>query len=285
MRPVFAIRLFTCTLLVIGLVSCIPRFVSPPPSQIATSIASPTAMPIATMPEVAATMTPIQPTPTPEFKLCSPLQGISLDELPAIISNPFQLPPISLDDGHHGVDFAFYQYKQFKTMEGLPITAVFSGVVAAIDFNRPPYGNMIIIETPLDEIPIKIQTQSLFPTPAPTAINDGRLSCPTTGPSPTYVSEGRSLYVLYAHLKESPTLKVGDQVAQCQQIGAVGSTGESSQFHLHLETRIGPAGARFTSMAAHTTSATSEEMYNYCTWRISNIFEKFDPMQLLSVKP
>lgn len=224
-------------------------------------------------------------TPTPAFQLCSPLKGISLSDLPRIVTNPFQLPPISLDDGHHGVDFAFYQFLQFKTMEGLPITAVLAGKVAAIDINRPPYGNMIIIETPLEQIPFNIQVKSLFPTIAPTAVNDGRLSCPASGPSPTYSPVGRSLYILYAHMKNAPTLHVGDSVSQCQEIGQVGTTGESSQFHLHLETRIGPADARFTSIAHRDTSATDEEMYNYCVWRISNIFEKFDPMQLLSLQP
>jgi murein DD-endopeptidase MepM/ murein hydrolase activator NlpD len=213
------------------------------------------------------------------------LEGISLSELPLIITNPFQLPPISLDDGHHGVDFAFYQFKQFSTMEGLPIHAVLPGRVAAVDINRPPYGNMVIIETPLEQVPVKIQNDSQFPTPAPTAVNDGRLSCPASGPSPTYNPSSRSLYILYAHMKNPPTLKVDDKVSLCQEIGQVGSTGESSQFHLHLETRIGPSEARFTSIAHRDTSATEEEMYNYCVWRISNIFQKFDPMQLLSLQP
>jgi len=78
-------------------------------------------------------------------------------------------------------------------MEGLPIQAVLAGRVAAVIENRPPYGNMVIIETPLSQIPLEIQTNSLFPTPAPTAVNDGRLTCPASGPSPTYDPTGRSL--------------------------------------------------------------------------------------------
>jgi len=74
-------------------------------------------------------------------------------------------------------------------------------------------------------------------------------------------------------MKDPPDFKVNDLVTQCQILGSVGTSGESSQFHLHLETRIGPADAKFTSIAHRDTSATDEEMYNYCVWRISNIFQ------------
>lgn len=270
-----------CSLLVI-LSACTPLISSSiTPSQtfqipITNTVISPSATPVASLEETF--------TPTPVIKLCSPLDGISLNELSQIISKPFELPVISLDDGHHGVDFAFYQFKQFNTMEGLPIRSMLPGRVAAVDINRPPYGNMIIVETPLDKIPVQFQSASLFPTPAPTAVNDGRLTCPVSGPSPTYDPGSRSLYILYAHMKEPPTLHVGDQVALCQEIGQVGSTGESSQNHLHLEMRVGPSMARFTSIAHRDTSASEEEMYNYCIWRISDIFQKFDPMEFISLQ-
>lgn len=273
-----------CCLLLTFLVACTP--------VLATINTATPAFPISvtnTPPPPSATVPTIAPpeensTPTPEFQLCSPLDGISLIELAQIISKPFEKPVISLDDGHHGVDFAFYQFKQFTTMEGLPIRAMLPGRVAAVDIDRPPYGNMIIIETSLDKIPVQFLNATLFPTPAPTAVNDGRLTCPASGPSPTYNPANRSLYVLSAHMKEPPGLQVGDEVTLCQEIGLVGSTGESSQNHLHLEMRVGPSEARFTSIAHRDTSATEEEMYNYCIWRISNIFQQFDPMELISLQ-
>jgi murein DD-endopeptidase MepM/ murein hydrolase activator NlpD len=222
---------------------------------------------------------------TPELNLCSPLQGITISELPGIISEPYAPPPISQDDGHHGVDFAFYRYKDFVTMEGLPVQAVLPGTVAAVIDDRFPYGNMLIIETPLELVPGFALQAGIFPTPAPTVTSDGRLVCPDVPPGLTYSASGRSLYILYAHLQSAPQLAVGDTVTPCQVIGAVGSTGSSSQFHLHVETRLGPAGARFTSIAHRSGAASEEEMATYCTWRISELFQRFDPMLLFALQP
>ena len=35
-------------------------------------------------------------------------------------------------------------------------------------------------------------------------------------------------------------------------------------------------------MAHYDTSATQEEMRNYCLWRLSGAFQPFDPMLLLN---
>jgi hypothetical protein len=45
--------------------------------------------------------------------------------------------------------------------------------------------------------------------------------------------------------------------------------------------RLGPAGVRFSSLAHYDASATIEEMFNYCTWRVSGLFQLVDPMLLL----
>jgi murein DD-endopeptidase MepM/ murein hydrolase activator NlpD len=249
---------------------------------------TPTASPSpATTPTFTITPWPIQPsaTPTPELILCSPLQGITMAELPEIISQPFAQPQPGLDDGHQGVDLAFYRYRDLTTMERMPVQAVLPGTVAAVVDDRLPYGNMLIIETPLEDLPSDILQYYIFPTPAPTVTSDGRLTCPTVTSGLTFAASGRSLYILYAHLNDPPDLAVGDPVAPCQVIGRVGDTGESSQYHLHLEMRIGPAGARFTSIAHRSGAATEEEMANYCIWRISDLFHVFDPMSLLSLQP
>lgn len=46
---------------------------------------------------------------------------------------------------------------------------------------------------------------------------------------------------LYCHLAEEPEVSVGDTVTTGQVIGVVGSTGNSSEPHLHFETQMGGA--------------------------------------------
>jgi murein DD-endopeptidase MepM/ murein hydrolase activator NlpD len=57
------------------------------------------------------------------------------------------------------------------------------------------------------------------------------------------LSDGQSLYMLYAHMQNAPTLFAGDTVQPGQIIGNVGSTGNSTGAHLHLETRTGKTGS------------------------------------------
>ena len=68
-----------------------------------------------------------------------------------------------------------------------------------------------------------------------------------------------------------------------QAIGSVGMSGNALNPHLHLEVRVGPAGIRLESMAHYDTSATAQEMANYCRWRVSGLFQLVDPMQLGSL--
>jgi murein DD-endopeptidase MepM/ murein hydrolase activator NlpD len=190
-----------------------------------------------------------------------------------------------MDDGHQGVDFAYWSRGPHKTMLGLPIYAAISGRVAVILKDRYPYGNAVIIETPLEQLPAAWLDKMVLPTPAPVAAPSTRLTCPTPEVAPIWDQNHQSLYLLYAHMDQLPQVKVGDQVICGQQIGVVGTTGYSSNPHLHFETRIGPSGAIFDSMAHYITDASSEEMSNYCTWRISGIFAMFDPMKLLENQP
>lgn len=225
-------------------------------------------------------------TPAPVISFVSPLEGFSFVQLHDIISNPFVAAHPTWDDGHQGIDLSFYRYGDIVGIEGLPIHAIAGGTVVAVVNNRTPYGNMIIIETPLSEIPENWQATYNIPTPAPTVTSDGRLTCPESGPSPIFVTSGtRSLYILYGHMLNPPEFEVGDIVSTGQEIGQVGNTGESSGPHLHLETRYGPSGARFTTIAHRDTSVTPEEMNNYCVWRISELFQAVDPLLLLDAQP
>ena len=232
-----------------------------------------------------AAHTPTSPpseTATPALSLCSPLEGITLAELgqPDLLKNPYQTPHPGMDDGHHGDDFAFWSRGSYKTMLGLPVHAVLAGQVAAVIANREPYGNAVMIETPLQALPQAWLEALPIPSPAPTIQPAPNLLCPAD-PVNYQTRPGRSLYLLYAHLEQTPNLATGDAVACGQTIGEVGTTGKSVNPHLHLETRVGPSGATFKSMSHYDTSSSETEMAAYCTWRVSGLFQMFDPMQLL----
>lgn len=257
---------------------------------------SPTSLPQTATFTLTPTLTPTQeptstPTPTatvtplPKTQLCSPLEGVELAELPQILSNPFQPPRPGYDDGHHGADFAYYRFKDRVGMAGLPIHSVMDGWVAAVSDLRLPYGYLIIIETPLEVLPPQWLAQIQLPQPEPTVPPAPAMICPEF-PAIQYDSSRRSLYLLYAHMQELPGLQVGQSVRCGQPIGKVGTTGESVQEHLHLETRIGPAGARFyESMGFYGSQHNDREAGAYCLWRVSGLFQLVNPLDLLAIQP
>jgi murein DD-endopeptidase MepM/ murein hydrolase activator NlpD len=233
---------------------------------------------------IPSTNEPLPPTPTPIpfTKLCSPLENISLEELPNIISDPFDPPPLGFDDRHQGVDFFYYRNKDDQDgIAGLPVQSVLDGRVIAIIIDRNPYGNAVIIETPLDNIKTEWLPHLQLPQIEPTIIIDPRNVCPEESQAPDFDYNHRSLYLIYAHLQEPSTFQIGEKISCGQVIGAVGNTSTIIP-HLHFEVRIGPANATFDSMAKYDTRASELEMYNYCVWRLSNLFQLLDPMILLS---
>ena len=184
-----------------------------------------------------------------------PLSGFTAEELPLVISQPFNVPNEFRDSGHHGVDFGYYDYKG-QYILNLPINAVFAGQVAGIINNKPPLGHAVMVETPFDSLPENYRTE--------------------LGMQPD-----ESLYILYAHMVAAPLYNVGDPIAWQQQLGNVGKS-QTAEAHLHLETRIGKSGYTFASMAYYDTSATEEEMETYLYWRTSGTFHPFDPMKLFT---
>jgi murein DD-endopeptidase MepM/ murein hydrolase activator NlpD len=198
---------------------------------------------------------------TEDYKLCSPLALTPLIELPKIISAPYKPPPRGSEERHHGVDFAYYRKHGRASIAGEGVQAVLGGKVVAAINDLFPYGNMVIVETPFSDISVKLA---------------GNLG----------LAQGESLYVLYAHMEEEPLVKLGDELKACQPLGRVGKSGNAGNMtHLHLETRRGPAGAVFYSMAYYDSQATPLEKQNYKLWRTSGLFQHFDPMQLLSINP
>lgn len=196
------------------------------------------------------------PSPQPEPRLCSPLADTPLEQLSTIIADPYRPPPPGSEARHHGLDFSYYRKFNRATIEGAGIQSVLEGFVAAVIADRFPYGNMVIIETPA----------SLLPSKMAALIQMG---------------EGESLYVLYAHMERPAALRLGDNVEACQPLGKVGRSGNAGGPHLHLEMRLGPAGARFAGMAYYLPWASQEERENYVLWRTSGLFRHFDPMLIL----
>ncbi len=188
----------------------------PPPTTTATPI--PTHSPT---PSPTATVTPLPTlTPTPLFTLCSPIEGFQLTDLQMFITQPFDPPTPRLDNGHHGLDIAFFSEGSRPQILGLSIQSILPGRVAAVLNNNGPYGNMIMVETPLENIPLSFQDVIPFPTVAPTVTSDARLLCPPEGEFPTYNTTGkRSLYILYAHMIEPPSLKLAISLANARCLG------------------------------------------------------------------
>jgi murein DD-endopeptidase MepM/ murein hydrolase activator NlpD len=247
-----------------------------PPSPTSTFIPHPTAVPSVTW---TPSPSPAPTSPAPAFNLCSPLEGVELAGLADTISSPFHPPRPGSDEPHHGVDFAHFGSNRIA-LAGLPVLAALDGRVAGVIHDRFPYGNTLIVETSLEELPHELQ--SLLPEIDPVSGFTGPLTCPPPEEDPDWDPQNRSLYLLYAHLQDLPSLQPGDEVSCGVPLGRIGDSGNALNPHLHLEMRTGPRGAHIPSLSHYHPAATAAEMSAYCTWRISGYFQKFDPMILFS---
>jgi murein DD-endopeptidase MepM/ murein hydrolase activator NlpD len=193
--------------------------------------------------------------------MCSPLAVQPLEKLAEIVTQPFDMPRVMADgtykdDAHHGVDLGYYT-RDGKKFTGTPVLAAFVGKIAAIIHDRPPYGNMLILETPFEAIPAKVITSQK-------------------------ITPGDSLYTLYAHLQNLQPLSLGQPVTCGQQLAETGLTGFTGGPHLHFETRWGPANTTFPAMAFYRADETPAEAQNYKLWRMSGTFKLFNPLELLA---
>lgn len=251
-----------------------------------TKLPQPTATkPLPTNTQAAPTSTPIiVPTPTPEeLGVCSPLEGETMETLLSILSKGMDIPPFGQDTGHHGVDFSYYRRGDRESIQGVEVYAALEGTTVLTLDNNYPYGYAIMIETPLERFP-EIWQQALLAGYLPVPEDpDYRLYCPAV--TPPQVTGDYSVYHLYAHLETKPNYNPGDPIPCGGLIGTVGNSGYSSNPHLHFETRLGPSGASFTTMAHYQTSVTEEQMSNYCLWRLSGYYQLFDPFQMMGLTP
>lgn len=221
----------------------------------------------------------------------SPLQGIETSELRLVTSNPFKFkyPYVEAsgsDYNHTGIDLAFFKFKDFTTVLGHPIQAVLPGKVVEALTDRWPYGNMILIETPLSRLSPEFLTSLALPNPYAASEISAHSSCQ---PDPTRISwseNNTSIYILYAHMQSPSPFKAGEPVNAGNIIGAVGHSGNAivGAEHLHLEVRVGPSDAQFGTISDYKPDSTEEERYNYCIWALSEVFQPIDPTILWSTQ-
>src|SRR5512136_2604941 len=170
---------------ILFLSSCIPsapgKMIEPTPSDLPSSsvvtvtrpILTPSPLPTQAVILASATSIPTRieitstETPYPQFKVCSPLEDVTLEEIGDLVTNPFAPPRLGFDDGHQGVDFSFYRHGQWVGMQGLPVHAMLPGKVISVVKNRPPYGFMVISETEGSSLPAGSLIRSYLPNPIP----------------------------------------------------------------------------------------------------------------------
>jgi murein DD-endopeptidase MepM/ murein hydrolase activator NlpD len=201
------------------------------------------------------------------------------------VVNPYAPPPLGSDDPHQGVDLVQLLPGSDVAVAGLPVCASLASRVAGVVRDRFPYGNALLVETPLDALPPAWLEGDVLPASGATPQARSSLTCPPADPQALGIGQGRSLYLLYAHLQEAPDFQPGDVLECGQVIGAIGSSGNALNPHLHLEARVGPSGAIFAGLAHYDTRATPAEMGDYCLWRVSGAYLPLDPLSLLGDLP
>jgi len=262
------------TALLLTLASACSNSPAPTPTP-PTLVLSTVEGPVPPTPTLIPTETPLPsptPSPTPTLiteplitEICSPLAVQPLDQITEIITQPFMMPRVMedgsyKDNGHHGLDLGYYT-REGVPFTGTPVLSALDGTIAALVNDMPPYGNMVIIETPFERLPPAFVASQNIPA-------------------------GNSLYSLYAHLQNLQPLALGDPVTCGQPLAETGLTGFTGGPHLHFETRWGPAGTVFEGgIAFYRADTTEAERANYQLWRMSGTFHLLDPLTLLTFQP
>ena len=170
-------KFFPFLIIPILFISCAPQIGNS--GSIDTVIPTQTIEALATQ-TIEPSATPIPPTPTPDLidSICSPLEGETLNSISEILTQKFIMPRPGNDDGHQGLDFAFYRRNERVGIEGLKVHAALKGKIVAVINDRWPYGNAVIIETPLNSISPELLAQIQSPSLEPTVVPSPRVNCP-----------------------------------------------------------------------------------------------------------
>ncbi len=209
-RSIRKIQYFSVIVL-LGICACQNAQANTPVSEPTKSAIIPTS--IVVVPTALETSTPISVTPQPEVAtvspVCSPLEGFTLETLQEIKTNPVKTPRVGEDLGHHGIDYSFWSYGDWDTIEGLGVNSVLNGTVAGVVNNRFPYGYMVMVETPLDQLQPELRTSlEALPQQPIADLTQSSLTCPVM---PVQSNDTpRSLYLVYAHLLNPVTINPGD---------------------------------------------------------------------------
>ena len=181
------------------------------PTEMPTSVPSSTPLPLATETPIPTSEPTATLVPLSVSEICTPLRDHDIAKLPEYVTKPYSETLTSnKEQGHHGVDFAYlYKDGDGPVIEGVEILSIMDGVVVSFTNNRNPYGNMMMVETPYQLLP-----------PEVIVFYD--------------IKSNQSMYHLYAHLLDNPTLAVGQAVKCGDTLGQVGNTGNSGNPHLHL---------------------------------------------------
>lgn len=229
-------------------------------AALASTPAEKATTPSPTVPPVIQPSSTDMPLPSPsptatvdQTLLCSPVDGVPIGDLDLIISQEYSVPNQHSDSGHHGVDLGSYNYNGQYLYE-IPIRAILPGKVAGITVDRPPIGNVVILETPYEDLPDFLR-QLLE------------------------ISPGQSLYHMYGHFVNEPSQQIGDQLECGEQINLLGKS-RTVEAHLHLETRVGQTGLVVSQMAFYDAATTEEERAEYLWWRTSGEVIAFNPMDI-----
>jgi murein DD-endopeptidase MepM/ murein hydrolase activator NlpD len=227
------------------------------------------------------TLMPATNTPVPDAQVCSPVEGVQLEDITAMIYNPYYPPADGSDDPHQGVDFSDVDSETLIAKTGLGVTSIINGQVVMAMNNRFPYGNAILIESSFDSLPINWQNTILNGPKAENWKKSPALTCPSGWDLEPESTSDLSLFILYAHLENPPDLKFGQLIKCGETLGNIGMSGNALSPHVHIEIRYGPSSGLEKSMAHYDTNATLEEMSNYCRWRVSGWYRLLDPISLL----
>ena len=198
-----------------------------------------------------------------------------------MIFNPYYPPVAGSDDPHQGVDLSDVDLDSLIARTGLGVNSIINGQVVMVLNDRFPYGNAVLVESTYDSLPPGWQKTILNEAVPARWGTIPALTCPSGWDQDPESKSDSSIFVLYAHLENPPKVTQGQLIKCGEKIGSIGMSGNALSPHLHIEIRYGPPSGLTNSMAHYDTSASIDELSNYCRWRVSGWYRLLDPISIL----